>query len=554
MNSTRIPYMHVPKSTALFLDYLYHYDRVARFYNGSPFDFASYSKVAEGLRGIRQDRREVAEILIEQNRTFGCGKETFGNIQRLADSGTLAVVTGQQVGLLSGPAFTLYKALTAIRLAQHLSEQGLPAVPVFWLASEDHDLEEVAEAATLDEEYNLVPLTDSGERPAPRSSVGYVKLSTAIARELDRLEATLPAGEPREHLLADLRASYQPGATWGQAFGRFMARLFSRWGVVLIDPLDESVHRLCAAVYELAVARAPELRARLAKRGEALVQAGYHAQVHVAEDSTLIFVTREGNRLPLHHRGEGDGKAKDGDFFLDESLTVSLPELKRAVKDRPLDFTPNALLRPIVQDTLLPTLASVAGPSELAYLGQAQALYEVFGRPQPVIFPRAAFTLVDRRAQRLMEKYGVDVEDVWQGEEHLRRKIAANGLAGGWSERLDGAEREFAQVFDGLRRDVEALDPTLLDTLKHAQEKMTYQMDRLKGKISRAALERSELLSRHQQALSRLLMPARSLQEREVSGVYFLGRAGYELLDHILSQIQTRSSDHQVLAYQDSRL
>lgn len=541
MDCNCIPYSRVPKSSALLLDYLYHYDRVARFYNGSPFDFASYSKVAAELRGIRQDRRELAQILIEQNRTFGCGEETFANIQRLADSGTVAVVTGQQVGLLSGPAFTLYKALTAVRLAQDLSEQGLPAVPVFWLASEDHDLEEVAVAAILDEEYNLVPLTDPGERPAPRSSVGYVKLSTAITRELDRLEATLPAGEPRERLLADLRASYQPGATWGQAFGRFMARLFSRWGVVLLDPLDERIHRLSAWIYSQALVEAADLRGLLHERSNSLIQAGYHAQVRVAEDSTLVFAAREGNRLAVHQR--------DGGFFLDETGKVSLDELKRWAEKRPLDFSPNVLLRPLVQDALLPTVAYVAGPSELAYLGQTSVLYPRFARPLPVVFPRAAFTLIDRRAERWTEKYRVSVEDVWKGEDHLTRKIAAAGFAEGWSERFGEVEQDFSRQLDRLRQDIEALDPTLLDALKHAQEKIHYQLDRLKGKLSRAALERSSLLGRHTQALQRLLAPRKSLQEREVSGVYFLGRAGYELLDHLLGKIQTSSSDHQVVFY-----
>lgn len=541
MDCTCIPYSRVPKTSALYLDYLDHSARVAPFYNGSPFDLASYKTLADRLGILEIARRELAEILARQNKSFGCAEPTFANIRRLSEPGTFAVVTGQQVGLLSGPAFTLYKALTAVRLAQWLSEQGLPSVPVFWLATEDHDLEEVAQAAVLDEEYNLVPLRESGVRPAPRSPVGHVKLSAEISTALDRLEAVLAAGEPRDRLLQDLRASYQPGITWGQAFGRFMAQLFSRWGVVLVEPLDDSIHRLIAPAYEQAIVHAADLRARLRERSQALIRSGYHAQVHVAEDSSLVFVTREGNRVPLHQR--------DGEYYLDATEKVSLKDLRAWVEDRPLDFSPNVLLRPIVQDTLLPTLAYVAGPSELAYLGQAQALYAPFGRPQPLIFPRAGFTLVDRRVHRLLEKYHLGVDDVWQGEEYLSRKIAAAGFAEGWSERFDQSERDLTQLLERLRQDVAALDPTMLDALKHAQEKMTYQMERLRGKVSRAALGRSELLTRHEQTLSRFLMPRKDLQEREVSGAYFLGRAGYELLDRVLAQIQTRPSGHQVLIY-----
>ncbi|HEV2494127.1 MAG TPA: bacillithiol biosynthesis cysteine-adding enzyme BshC [Terriglobia bacterium] len=547
-----ISYKRVPKSSALLLDYLYQFDRVAPFYNGSPFDLESYRNLADQLKTSTWPRAELADILTRQNQSFGCGEETLANIRRLADSGTLAVVTGQQVGLLSGPAFTLYKALTAVKLAQYLSEHGLPAVPVFWLATEDHDLEEVAHTVVFDQDFNLVPLSDPGERPAPKSQVGQVKLTAGISAVLDQLDAALAAApsttgdgaESRQRLLENLRDTYRPGVTWGQAFGSLMTRLFRRWGVVLLDPLDGAVHRLSTRIYRQALGRASELRAALQQRSARLVAAGYHAQVHLNEDGTLLFVNRQGNRLALHTRGAAF--ALEGGDGADQ---VSRAELGKLIESAPLDFSPNALLRPILQDNLLPTLAYIAGPSELAYLAQSGAIYPEFGRPMPVIFPRAGFTLIDRRTQKLMEKYRLNVDDTWHGPERLSRKIAAAGFADGWSERLDQSEQELTRLLERLHGDIEKLDPTLLDTLKHAEEKVKYQMERLRGKITRAALGRSELLSRHEQSLMRCLAPRKDLQEREVSGVYFLGQAGYKLLDSILAQIQTRRSDHQVLVY-----
>ncbi len=541
MDSLRVPYTQVPKPSALFLDYLYHFDRLAPYYGGPPSDFQSYRDKAAEISLAEERRSELAGILKRQNESFGASELTLANIARLAQPETFAVVTGQQVGLLSGPAFTLYKALTAVRLAQSLSAQGLPSVPVFWLATEDHDLKEVAQTATFDEEYNLVELRDSGKRPSARCSVGHVELTEEIAQALQQLEAHLPPGEPRDRLLEDLRGCYKPGRTWGQAFGCFMARLFGRWGVVLLDPLDEAIHPLSVSVYEGALHKAAELRARLGERSEALVRAGYHAQVHVLEDSTLVFASHNGDRVAVTERG--------GEFVLDGTQKASRAELQARARKQPLDLSPNVLLRPVVQDTLLPTVAYVAGPSELAYLGQAQTLYSAFGRPMPVVFPRAGFTLLDRRIPRILEKYNLSVQDVWQGEEHLTRRIAATGFSEGWSERFDTSQRDLAGILERLRADINALDPTLLDTLQNAEEKIKNQMERLRGKVSRAALQRSELLSRHAQSLLRFLTPRKSLQEREVTGVYFLGRAGYELLDRILSQIQTHTLDHQILSY-----
>ena len=538
MTSASVSYQQVPHSSALFLDYLYHFERVEHFYSAPPYALSSYQAVASRLPSFEGKRAEVCAILMRQNKAFGCGAATFESLQRFAQTGCFAVVTGQQVGLFGGPAFTIFKALTTVRLANYLTEQGIPVVPVFWFATEDHDLAEVAEVATLDDEYNLIPLTDHGDSPSPRAPVGTVRLTAESTQALAQLEACLPPGPPREVLLRDLRETYTPGATWVEAFGGFMARLLSRWGVIFLNALDPAIHQLSAEVYMRALEQAPDLRSKLLERSQSLIRSGYHAQVKVTEDSTLVFVTREGNRLPIHQH--------NGDYLVDGIRKTPIEELRRELSDDPLAFTPNALLRPLVQDILLPTIGYVAGPSELAYLAQAQVLYESFGRPAPVFFPRAAFTLVDPRIQRSLDKHRLGVEDVWLGEEHLNGKIAAAGLAEGWSDRFDQAQQDMTSLLARLRGDIERLDPTLLDALQHAQDKINYQMDRLRGKVSRAGLARSELLQRHAQALARFLMPRKDLQERQVGGAYFLGRAGYELLPRLLSEIQIDSPGHQV--------
>ncbi len=536
-----VPYARLPNTSQLFLDYIGHFERIKTFFNGSPFNPSSYVSVARGLDYSPAQRADIVRVLSRQNEAFGAGDLTHSNLRRLGEPGTLAVVTGQQVGFLSGPAFTLYKALTAVRLAQELSEQGLPSVPVFWLATEDHDLEEVAATAVLDDDYNLVQLHDPGVRPAPQCSVGYVKLSGAITDALDALESKLPAGETRDRLLTDLREAYQPGATWGHAFAKFMARIFSRWGVILLDALDPEIHHLAAPLYTKAVVEAQELNAGLLERSHALVAAGYHAQVHVGPDSSLLFMAEEGNRLPLRLADGGNR------FKLDEGDPFSAGEARRRTEARPGDITPNALFRPVVQDCLLPTVAYVAGPAELAYHAQSAVLYPRFERPQPVIFPRASFTLVDPRTERLLRKYDLKVDDVWQDGDALRQKIAATGFSEGWQERLDQSERDIKMVMDRLQQDIQLIDPTLLDSLKDARERTFHQFDRLKGKVTRAAFAKSEILGRHEKALTSFLMPGGELQERGVSGIYFLGRAGYGLLEQLLASIPLELARHQIV-------
>jgi bacillithiol synthase len=590
MNAVPVSYTQAPNATPFFLDYVYDYERVRKFYAGNPFRFASYQEVARSIESQPKDRKSLVDILARQNESLGCSEATLGNIRRLSEPGTFAVVTGQQVGLFSGPAFTLYKALTAVRVSQSLTDQGLTCVPVFWLATEDHDLDEVGKTSVLDEAGELVQLSDPGTALRSRPSVGYVQLSPEIRQTLDRLEQILPAGEPRDGLMLDLRECYVPGAGWGQAFGRFMTRLFSRFGVVMIDPLSEQIHQAASICYHRALREAGRLRNLLQQRSKELLGSGYHAQVHVADDSTLLFAARDGDRAAIRQRGS--------EFYLEGGGASAAASLAGWIAGRPVDFSPSALLRPVIQDTLLPTVAYVAGPAELAYFGQAQVLYPEFGRPMPVIFPRAGFTLADHRLSRLLERYQINLEEVWRGEEHLQRRIAAAGLGSdghqapeklvrsadgvqgrlnhadnsdsvprdegrgpvstgvasspeteGWAARIERAEITLKRLLEGLRQDVKPLDPTLVDAVKNGEEKILYQVDRLKGKISRAAVERSQILRRHEQDLIRFLAPAGNLQEREVSGVYFLARTGYELLDRLLPEIQMTSAEHRLLVY-----
>jgi bacillithiol biosynthesis cysteine-adding enzyme BshC len=536
-----ISYDRVPQTSRLFLDYAYHFPRVAEFFSAPPAELSGYRDLARRLRYPASARAGLCDALKRQNQTFAAPAAVFSNLERLQDENTYAVVTGQQVGLFSGPAFTIYKALTAVKAAQWLSANGLPAVPVFWLATEDHDLEEVSQTAVLDAEYELVPISASPNRPAPHSSVGSVTVPESIAETFLALEAALPDGAGRETVLRDLKESYRPGVPLSLAFARLMARLFGRWGVILVDSLDRDLRHLSAPVYCKALDEVGTLRAGLLERSAALEAAGYHAQVRVADDSTLLFQVKDGSRRALRER--------DGKFQSEENHTLTARELRTEFEQDPLSLSGNVLMRPIIQDTLLPTLAYVAGPSELAYLGQAQAIYASFGRPMPVVIPRAAFTLVDARIQRVLDKYQLTLEDVWQGEGALTLKIAAAGLATGWDARFDAAEQEITRLLSALARDIETLDPTLLDPLKSTTEKMKQQLEKLRVKLSRAALQRSDVLSRHQRALLQFLYPGRHLQERQVSGIYFLSRAGYGLLELLLNEIQLATPQHQVLQY-----
>src|ERR1700757_3427051 len=351
-----LPFREVPHTTKLFAAFTEEFKRVQRYFGHPPTE-SGILAAAKEVRLDPETRRTVVEVLREQNARLAPGSqlppETAKNLDRLA-AGAVAIVTGQQVGLFSGPAYSIYKAVTALRWADAITKKGTEAVPIFWLATEDHDLAEVNHSDWNTREgltrFELPAQEDDADR-----RVGEILLGDAVKPLVANAGATLE-GSFAEEFAAALRESYAPGETYGSAFGKLMSRIFAGRGIIFIDPLDPRLHRLSAGVYRRALEESQPLREKLLARSKDLENAGFHAQVKVTRESTLLFYNVDGRREPLRSR---NGK------FLAGKLSLSQDEVLSLLAKAPLDFTPNALFRPIIQDTLLPTIAYIGGPGEV---------------------------------------------------------------------------------------------------------------------------------------------------------------------------------------------
>jgi bacillithiol biosynthesis cysteine-adding enzyme BshC len=368
----------------------------------------------------------------------------------------------------------------------------------------------------------------------------------------------LPVMEEAASLLGDseaslfLRESYRPGETMGTAFARFYARLFAQWGVILLDAADADLHRVAQPIYRAAIERAEELDAALLGRGQALESAGYYQQVKVTESSVLLFAMDQGARTAIHRRANG---TKPGGTHLAEFALGSEPgaeklsseELLDQIASAPENFSPNVLLRPVVQDYLLPTLAYAGGPAEASYFPQASAVYEkLLGRVTPVV-PRFSATLVEPKVQRWLRQYDISVPDAFHGPEALRRKLASTTLPEDLQAAFEHANKSVEESFSSLQEALAKLDPTLVEASQTGASKVRYQLDRLRERATAAELRRSEVVSRHAEALSQILYPDGALQERGIAGAYFVARHGTELLRSIHDIMRTDCHDHQIL-------
>jgi bacillithiol biosynthesis cysteine-adding enzyme BshC len=523
MDCRALPPHCLPHQPKLFVQYAENFSRVASFYEHPP-TMAALKRVASKLDFPKGRRREVAAILRRQNNDYGAGAATIENLQRL-EKGAVAIVSGQQVGLFSGPAYAVYKALSAIQVAQELTQQGIAAVPVFWMATEDHDLDEVRHVTWFDGE-KLVRFELPAE-PQTGLPVGNIPLGApveAAAREA----AEILANQGSELLAQMLRESYRATESYGSAFAKLFARLFATQGLILLDPLDAELHRVAAPVYLQAVRERDTLNEKLLARGKELENAGFAAQVKVTARSTLLFymAAKADGATALEGVATRQVVTASGGNFEAGGKSWTREEFASLVEKAPQNFSPNVLLRAVVQDYLLPTAAYIGGPAEISYLAQSEVVYrQLLGR-MPVILPRAAFTLVNAKARKLLRRYHLKIEDLWLGSQEVRRRMEAGSAPKPLAADFDRDRKKIEKMLAQLKKQIVKVDPTLQAAVETAERKIVYQLEKLRRKSGKAQDLKVGLLDGHQRFLESLLYPHKSLQSRELCLLPFLARWG----------------------------
>ncbi len=523
MESSCVRHTLIPGSSKLFTDYLYHFDRVNRFYR---YSFWNPEALGESARAIDfPDRRRAALVsaLREQNNDPAA-------LDKLANPGTVAVVTGQQVGLFSGPCYTVFKALTAVKMAAQLSAQGIPAVPIFWLATEDHDLAEVDHAWVFNEDASPERVSLRMKVTANGGPVGRLAMADVPLSELRQALGSLPFAE---ETLERIGRHYHPGATLGSAFRSFLQETLRGFGLLYLDPLAPAIRELAEPFLREAIDRIPELVPKLRQRSHDLESSGYHAQVLVEKDASLLFLLGEHKRVPIRFK-DGRFTAKDRTYTADELQSMAGR------------LSPNALLRPVMQDYLLPTVSYVGGPSEIGYMAQAEVLYAGLLGRMPVIFPRNSFTLLDAKAEKLMARYRLRLPEMLDYQESVRQRMAERLVPPKLRQELSSKRSEFAAELAKLKTQLAGFDPTLGRAAKTTTGKILYQMEKLSGKVAREALRRDERAERDSLYLMNLTYPHRHLQERFYSIVPFLAKYGPDLPERLFAEAQTSCPDHMV--------
>ena len=538
-----ISFDRIPHQSRLFLDYLKDPVALRKFYPAAVrFHHELPQRVPEVLSAYRVDRSAVCEALLATNQRWGAGEATLKNIELLRESDCIAVVSGQQAGLFTGPLYTVYKALAAVKLAGCLQQRGTKAVPVFWMAAEDHDFVEVAKAEFIGRDCQLKNVEVSTALHREGQPVGRVVLDESIDKVIDELFELLPASEFAADMKALVKNAWQPGRGYVESFAIMMTSLLGRYGLIFLDPLDPALKKLAAPLYSEAARRAPEIAAAIEKRSGELESDGYHAQVLASANSFPLFLHDEkGARHAVTRVENGKYKAKD----IEQEYTAE--ELAALAQEQPERFSPNVTLRAVVQDYLLPTIAYYGGAAEIAYFAQTAEVYRVLERPATPILLRSGLTMIERHTGRVLERYGLTLADFFEGLEPVIKRVVEEYLGADTAKLFSNAEQNVNHELDRLRQELEAIDPTLASALDTGRKKINYQLDGLRTRFVRAQMSRDEAAHRQLQRAFDQIFPNKDLQERHINITSLLARHGSYVIEWIFNAINIGSNEHQIV-------
>jgi bacillithiol synthase len=538
-----IPFDRIPEQTRLFLDYLKDPIALRKYYPSAVrFHHELQLRVPEVLASQKVDREKLCNALEESNRRWGAREETLNNIQLLRDADCVAVVSGQQAGLFTGPLYTIYKALTAVKLAGCLRQRNTKAVPVFWIAAEDHDFAEVAMAEFISRDCQLSHVEVSSTLHQEGQPVGHVINDESVKTVVDELFETLPNSEFSDDIKALVLKAWQPGRGFVESFAVMMTSLLGRYGLIFLDPLDADLKKLAAPLYSEAARRSSEIATAIEARSKQLEQDGYHAQVMATVNSFPLFLHDEsGARHALTRTDEGKYKPKD----LDTEFTAE--ELATLALESPERLSPNVTLRAVVQDYLLPTIAYYGGAAEIAYFAQTAEAYRVLGRPATPILPRSSLTMIERHAGRVLERYALTLADFFEGIDPVITRVVEEHLGAGTAKRFAKTEENINEELDRLRRELDSIDPTLANALDTGRKKINYQLEGLRSRFVKAQMTRDEAAHRQLQRVFEQLFPTKDLQERHINITSLLARHGTYVIEWIYNAINLGSTEHQVV-------
>ena len=499
------------------------FEQVALFFpSGNPKIQENFERRAAYLDTRDYARDSLADVLKTYHKKLGASSETQQMIEELRQRETLVIITGQQAGILTGPLYTLYKAMTTIQLAQEQREKlGRPVVPVFWIASEDHDWLEIRETYILNSEGKLAVCRLPGDGGG--ESVGNQAVPAWKSLE-DQLRAAMPDSEFRASVFKQCQQFLEQAENLTQWFALTLQWLVKKWGLIFFDPLLPEFKRLAAPMYERILKTHSDVAEALSQRTEEWVKLGFKAQILQPEGVVNLFLSVPERKLIQYI---------DQTFYLKgQEKPWDMDALNELLAKEPERFSPNVVTRPVIQEYLFPTLAYVPGPGELNYWAQLGKVFETLGFVMPILYPRMSVVVLTASWQKSLNKEALTLDDVYGGLEKHRDRLVRERDDHKIDERLQHLRSQVAKAYAELEP-LEEINVNVHDWLIRNEAKVNFQLDYLKNKIWQAQRKRCSAVLHRLQELEDGLTPHHSRQERVLNPLSFVARYGLSFVDRV---------------------
>ncbi|MCF8240905.1 MAG: bacillithiol biosynthesis cysteine-adding enzyme BshC [Melioribacteraceae bacterium] len=537
-----INFSDLPSQQNLFLDYMYEFENVERFYGTNFRDTEQYGKVFESVKNTNRDHREkLKEIIYDQYRDFKPSKLTLSNIDAMKSKNTIAVVTGQQLGLLGGPLYTFYKIITAIKLAAFLKDKyhDYQFVPVFWLEGDDHDFDEVRSFNLMNKENDLIKIQYDDGKPEDenRGNIGSVAFNDNINEVIKKINDEQRVTEFTSDTMNLLEKCYYDNTTFKEAFKKLLFNFYDEYGLILFDPQHVEIKKLLKPIFKQEIENFRTNTNKVVEQSAELEEI-YHAQVKVKPIN--LFLSDKSGRFLLEPDEE--------EFRLrNRRVKFTKEDILQKLEDAPEDFSPNVLLRPICQDFLLPTALYVAGPSEISYFAQITPLYDIYNLPKPIIYPRSSITIVEKNLIKILEKYDLNHEDFFIEEKLLNNKVIESLSEFNIDEMFGEHSTEIELQIDRLKEKLFMIDPNLSGSVKKTYEKIVQSLDTLKSKAKSSQERNHDTALRQLDKARNSIFPNNNLQEREFNFIYFTNKYGMDIIKWLFNELTINKYEHQIL-------
>lgn len=525
------------------VDYRDNFDALKTFYTYAPDQWDE--RAADVDADFPKDRRlPLVSELLDYHKKLGASKQVLDNINKLKNPSALVVMTGQQPGLLTGPLFTVYKAISVIKLAKRLSQQlRREVVPVFWAASEDHDLEEMNQAGLLNRQdeflkinYPVLPKFEGwrvGEIPLKfQSGQNEGVDDSKFWNQLEQILGFYGLGT-----LNFIRETFDPSATWGEWFIRQMLSLFGKYGLIFLDPNQPGIRRLLTPIMREAIEE-PLLFSRLVnEQGVKLAQMGYKDQIKRPEKACCFFLVEDGQRQRVDFI-EGSYKTKKNDY----TKEILLEKLE----NQPELFSANVILRPVCGEFLFPNLAYIGGNAEIAYFAQLRPVFEKFNIKMPIVLPRHSVTLIESRIEKILEEYKIEPMQLKSEVVAQIKEIGRNQCRLASPQFWEELKKQIMTPLKDLY-DVSKLEQMATPALEAGIKKIDWQLGQMEEKMVQQCQKNNQLLSERINRAHNILFPQNMFQERILNFYYFYNKYGAELIDNLMTDLPEDTSPHYFL-------